>query len=294
MPNVLTGGIPSGRFATPAPCRRVPTIASVADSLTHPRVLLVVATLGTRVEYLRQTLITIRTQGVPSRIVIVAPTDNRDVKNLAQEFDCLLVPDPGSLPAAINAGVTQAWDGHEFVSWLNDDDLLEPGSLEATTRLLDTDPTCVCAYGACRYIDESGRELWINRAGPWAERILSWGPDLIPQPGMLVRAEAWMKEKGIDESYRFAFDLDLLLRLRKHGHLRDTGVIVSSFRWHADSLTVGDRTRSLDESQRAKRATLGPTTRKVAWIWEKPVRGATRLAAGQVNRRARRASAAHR
>ena len=272
----------------------MPTIASVADSLTQPRVLLVVATLGKRVEYLRETLTSIRTQGVPSTIVIVAPTDNHDVKNLAEEFDCLLVPDPGSLPAAINAGVAQAWDGQEFVSWLNDDDLLEPGSLEATTKLLDTDPTCVCAYGACRYIDESGRELWVNRAGPWAERILSWGPDLIPQPGMLVRAEAWMKERGIDESYRFAFDLDLLLRLRKHGHLRDTGVTVSSFRWHADSLTVGDRTQSLDESQRAKRASLSPTKLKMAWMWEKPVRGATRLAARQVNRRARRAASASR
>lgn len=272
----------------------MPTIASVADSLTQPRVLLVVATLGRRVEYLRQTLMSIRTQSVPSTIVIVAPTDNREVGVLAEEFDCILVPDPGNLPAAINAGVAQAWNGQEFVNWLNDDDLLEPGSLEATTSLLDSDPTCVCAYGACRYIDESGRELWVNRAGPWAERILSWGPDLIPQPGMLVRAEAWMKENGIDESFRFAFDLDLLLRIRKHGHLRDTGVTVSSFRWHSDSLTVGDRTQSLDESERAKRASLSPMKRKLAWLWEKPVRGATRLAAGQVNRRARRAARASR
>lgn len=294
MPNVLTGGIPSGRFAATAPCRRVPTIASVAESLTQPRVLLVVATLGKRVEYLRQTLTSIRTQSVPSTIVIVAPTANEAVATVAGEFDCLLVPDPGSLPAAINAGVARAWSDHEFVSWLNDDDLLEPGSLEATTKLLDQDPTCVCAYGACRYIDESGRELWVNRAGPWAERILSWGPDLIPQPGMLVRADVWMKEGGIDESFNFAFDLDLLLRLRRHGHLRDTGVTVSSFRWHADSLTVGDRTRSLDESQRAKRASLSPVKRKLAWLWEKPVRGATRLAALQVNRRARRVAAGSR
>ena len=292
MPNVLTGGVPFGRFARTAYRGRVPTIASVAADLTQPRVLLVVATLGRRVEYLRETLISIRSQSVPSTIVIVAPTENAGVASLAREFDCQLLPDPGSLPAAINAGVRQAWDGQEFINWLNDDDLLEPGSLEATTRLLDEDPTCVCAYGSCRYIDGSGRELWVNRAGPWAQRILSWGPDLIPQPGMLVRANAWMIEDGIDESYRFAFDLDLLLRLRKHGHLRDTGVIVSSFRWHADSLTVGDRTRSLDESERAKRAALSPTTRKVAWLWEKPVRGATRLAARQVNRRARRAAAA--
>jgi len=264
----------------------------VADPQTTPRVLLVVATLGERPEYLRETLTSIRSQSVPSTIVIVAPTGKQAVAQLADEFGCLLVPDPGSLTAAINAGVEQAWEGHEFINWLNDDDLLEPGSLEATTGLLDADPTCVCAYGACRYIDEVGRELWVNRAGPWAERILSWGPDLIPQPGMLVRADAWRAEGGVDETYRFAFDLDLLLRLRHHGELRDTGRIVSSFRWHADSLTVGDRTRSLDESERAKRSALSPRARTMAWLWERPVRGATRLAARHVSRRARKAAQA--
>jgi len=264
----------------------------VADSAIKPRVLLVVATLGERPEYLHETLTSIHSQSVPSTIVIVAPTGKQDVVQLADEFGCVLVPDPGSLTAAINAGVEQAWAGHEFINWLNDDDLLEPGSLEHTTGLLDADPTCVCAYGACRYIDEVGRELWVNRAGPWAERILSWGPDLIPQPGMLVRADAWRAEGGVDETYRFAFDLDLLLRLRHHGELRDTGRIVSAFRWHAESLTVGDRTRSLEESERAKRQALGPRLRKVAWLWEKPVRGATRLAARQVSRRARKAARA--
>lgn len=266
----------------------------MADPQTKPRVLLVVATLGQRPEYLRETLTSIRSQSVPSTVVIVAPTDNHSVIEIARDFDCQLIPDPGSLTSAINAGVAQAWHGHEFINWLNDDDLLEPGSLEATTALLDADPTCVCAYGACRYIDEAGRELWVNRAGPWAERILSWGPDLIPQPGMLVRADAWRAEGGVDETYRFAFDLDLLLRLRRHGHLRDTGRIVSSFRWHADSLTVGDRTRSLDESERAKRSALSPRARTMAWLWEKPVRGATRLAARQVSRRARKAARATR
>ena len=96
----------------------------------------------------------------------------------------------------------------------------------------------------------------------------------------------WKSVGGVDESYRFAFDLDLLLRLRKLGPLVDTGTIVSSFRWHADSLTVGDRTTNLQESERAKRAALSPNTRKMAWLWERPVRGATRIAAWEVSRRA--------
>jgi GT2 family glycosyltransferase len=265
----------------------------VSVSGSARRVLLVVATLGQRPTFLRETLQSIRTQSVPADVVVVAPESSETTRAQAAEFDCRFVPDPGSLTGAINLGVAEGLGGHEFVNWLNDDDLLEPGSLEATTGLLDSDRAAVVAYGACRYIDSEGRDLWISRAGPWANRILSWGPDLIPQPGMLVRASAWSRVGGLDESYRFAFDLDLLLRLRTLGTLRDTGVVVSAFRWHEDSLTVSDRGQSLAESERAKRAALGPTARRLAWAWEGPVRLATRMAAREVSRRARRIAATH-
>ena len=258
----------------------------------HPRVLIVVATLGRRPDYLPLTLRSIREQSVPADIVIVAPTGIPEVEEQAREFGATLLPDPGSLTAAINLGFNEGLTDHDFVNWLNDDDLLESGSLAATTGLLDSHPEAVVAFGSCRYIDGAGRELWVSKAGSWAPRVLLWGPDLIPQPGMLVRVEAWRQVGGLDESYRLAFDLDLLLRLRKHGRLVETPKIVSSFRWHADSLTVDDRSTNIAESERAKRAALSPTARRLAWIWEAPVRVATRAAANSVNRRAQKATQA--
>ena len=254
-------------------------------------VLLVVATLGRRPEFLRQTLTSIREQDVRADIVIVAPVDAPGIAEAAAEFCARLHPDPGSLPKAINLGMEVGLEDHAYVNWLNDDDLLEPGSLRATTNALEADPGAVVAFGACRYIDEVGRELWVSRAGRWAPRILKWGPDLIPQPGMLVRASAWQRVGGLDTSYRLAFDLDLLLRLQKVGRLVDTGTVVSSFRWHADSLTVDDRTTNLVESERAKRTALSPAARRIAWLWERPVRHAIRAASREVNRRAARLTA---
>ena len=255
------------------------------EHMPSPRVLLVVPTLGRRPELLDRTLSSIAEQTVAADVVIVGP-DDPTLRASAEAFGAQWLPDPGSQTGAINLGMAHAQPHHEFVNWLNDDDLLEPGSLAGTTRALDAQPTATVAYGACRYIDESGRELWISRAGPWATRILGWGPDLIPQPGMLVRRSAWEQVGGVDESYRFAFDLDLLLKLKRIGPLVDVGQVVSSFLWHADSLTVGDRTTNLEESERAKRAVLSPTARRLAWLWEGPVRVATRAAAGEVNRRA--------
>lgn len=217
---------------------------------------------------------------------------NPDLQQTAEDFGATLLPDPGSQAAAIELGIGQAEERHVFVSWLNDDDVLTDSSIERTRYALEANTAAVVAYGACEYINDEGRLLWTSRAGKWAQRVLSWGPDLIPQPGMLVRSIAWKRVGGLDTTLRFAFDLDLLLRLRRCGEFVDVGAVVSQFRWHAESLTVADRTNSLDESQAVKRRYLSPTARRFAWLWEQPVRGATRIAAARVTQRASRLNSA--
>lgn len=250
-----------------------------------PRVLMVVPTLGTRLDYLETTLSSIGEQDERARLVVVAPSSAHKARSLSSNFGATIVDDPGTLAAAINLGVASSTDP-EYVSWIGDDDLLEPGSLRATVHALDTHPTAALAYGWCRYIDPGGRQLWLNRTGDAAQRVLSWGPQLIPQPGMLVRRSAWDAVGGLDESLTLAFDFDLILKLRGQGSLVCVPTPVAAFRWHPDSLTVSSRTRNLEESEAVKRRYLRPWQRKVAWSWERPVRVATRLAAFHVNRRA--------
>ena len=257
-------------------------------------VLIVVPTLGERRQLFEQTLVSIRSQTVAADVVIVGPSDNSNLQESAQAFSAELIPDPGSLPAAIEAGVARAQRHHQYVTWLNDDDLLTPGSLAVTHAALQARPRAVLAYGACEYINEGGNVLWTSQAGRWAQRVLPWGPDLVPQPGMLARRDAWERVGGLDTNLKFAFDLDLLLRLREVGEFVDVGVVVSQFRWHATSLTVADRTASLNESEAVKRRYLTSRALRWAWLWERPVRGATRLAAARLTRRASRISASTR
>ena len=250
-------------------------------------ILIVVPTLGERIKFLEQTLKSIREQSVPADIVVVAPPGKSGIEELATIYECALLPDPGSQTTAINEGVESAKPHHRFVNWLGDDDRLVPDSLARTVQALQSHREAVVAFGACEYIDAAGEVLWVSRAGKWAPKLLSWGPDLIPQPGMMIRLDAWRKVGGVDTSLRFAFDLDLLLKLRQHGSFIDVGHVVSQFRWHADSLTVSDRTASLNESEAVKRRYLSAPVRKVAWVWEKPVRGATRIAAWKVSRQSK-------
>ena len=257
--------------------------------MAEPRILMIVPTLGTRIDFLRQNLQSISSQDTPADIVMVCPKEATEARSLAQQHHATVLDDPGSLPKAINAGATQLQQHHEFINWLGDDDLLEPGSLTTTTTILDSNPQATVAFGACRYIDEHNQQLWISRAGHWAPRILGWGPDLIPQPGMLVRADAWNKVNGVDEHLSMAFDLDLLLKLKRLGPIMGTPTVVSAFRWHATSMTASDRSKNLDESEAVKRRYLSPTQSKLKWTWEKPVRIATQAAANNVHRRAQAA-----
>jgi glycosyltransferase involved in cell wall biosynthesis len=255
-------------------------------------VLIVIPTLGQRVDYLRQTLESIRKQSISADIVMVTPISALAARAMASEFTAKVLDDPGSLPAAINLGVSQALPHHRYVNWLGDDDLLTAQSLQDCVTALTTEPNSVLAYGACRYIDDTGAELWVSKAGKWADRILAWGPDLIPQPGMLIRKSGWNSVGGVDETLSHAFDLDLLLKLRGLGDFTAVDSIVSCFRWHPDSLTVSDRSKSLNESEAIKRRYLSARQSKFKWIWEQPVRAATRVAAQRLNKRAYRLSAA--
>ena len=252
------------------------------------RVLLVIPTLGTRPELLRQSIASIRDQSVAADIAIVSPP-SAFISDLANTPGITWIADPNrGLAAAINQGVNEAARDHAFVSWLGDDDLLTPNSLALTTSALDSEPNAVLAYGPCRYIDGRGRDLWTNQAPFWAVPVLAWGPQLVPQPGMLVRHQAWSAVNGLNETYTMAFDFDLLLRLKRLGRFVRVPQPVSCFRWHTDSLTVDDRTTNLLESERAKRSALSPVLRPWAWTWEPPVRWATRVAASRVQRRAQR------
>src|SRR5262245_21751765 len=117
------------------------------------RVLLVIPTLGRRVDLLRQSLESIRDK-VPHRaeIVIVCPPEPAATTNVAADCCAEVVDDPGGMTAAINAGLATAHPGHEYFNWIGDDDLLTPGSLAATVTALDADPAAVVAYGYCDYI----------------------------------------------------------------------------------------------------------------------------------------------
>jgi cellulose synthase/poly-beta-1,6-N-acetylglucosamine synthase-like glycosyltransferase len=257
--------------------------------LNKPRVLVLMPTLGKRNDLLRKTLESIAAQKpIMSDIAMVFPLNNKGAAGLAKEFGAIMVEDPGKgLSAAVNSGLAQAKPWHEFITWLGDDDLLTPKSLATSTKTLDNNKDAVVAFGYCDYIDINGKHIFTSRAGKLAPWLMTWGPDLVPMPGLLLRRTALEKVGLFDVDNKWSMDLDILLRLRKTGKFINTKTVLACFRWHQTSQTVSNRPKVLKEAEKVKRKYLPAPLRIFAPLWERPVRIATNLAVYRVNKLAR-------
>jgi glycosyltransferase involved in cell wall biosynthesis len=249
------------------------------------RILVVIPTLGERIDLLRKTLESIKLQTpVLYDIVIVYPLKNKEVKKLAHEFNATSVEDPGSLSSALNAGVASARPWHEFISWIGDDDLIAPNSYRTALDALDNNPSAVLAFGYCDYIDDNGKKLFTSRAGKIAPWLMTWGPNLVPCPGILFRLSSLQAAGPFDVNNKYSMDLEMLLRLRKLGKFINTKATLASFRWHSSSTTVSNRHLVLQETEAVKRKYLSRPLQLIAPLWEIPVRLATKIAAKRVSK----------
>jgi hypothetical protein len=158
----------------------------------------------------------------------------------------------GGLATSIRQAFDEMPPSVQFIGWLGDDDLLEPGALDLARKTLESDPNVVMVYGDCRYIDQDGNELFINRSGEVARKLLGYGPQLIPQPGALWRRDAFEAVGGLSADFDLAFDYDLFMKLKRHGKISYIPQTLASFRWHADSLSVKSRWKSAREASRVR------------------------------------------
>ena len=246
---------------------------------------IVVPTMGTRPEYLDQCLRSIRGAGA-ALIHIVIPADAKLHHEISPDLYDQIISDPKQgLAFAIHTGLSSFPENVKYVNWLGDDDLLKPNSLTLTSNALNKDKDAVLVYGGCEYIDSNNETLFINTSSKFAVPLMFIGPQLIPQPGALFRLSSYKQINGLDYGYKWAFDLDLLIRLSKIGTLKFLDSTVASFRWHESSLSVGGRDGSVREASNIRIKCWPRQLRIIAKMWEIPMRSVIKYAGTRVSRR---------
>ncbi len=245
----------------------------------------VVPTLGDRPGYLMESIKSIRQAG-PAYISVVRPPRANALDGEITELVDSIVDDPGQgLAHAINTGIKGLPNTVKYSTWLGDDDRLVQGSLQKVSKCLEPKSDAVFVFGQCQYIDATGQKLWLNKSGKWAEPLMLCGPQLIPQPGSLFRRSSFEQVGGLDEGLKWAFDLDLFLKLRKVGKFGFLNEPLAEFRWHDGSLSVGSRQGSVDEASKVRRRHLPQGIKQASAVWEPVLRKIILLAGTRVSER---------
>ncbi len=254
--------------------------------MNKPDILIIIPTLGKRMDYLKQTIESIRAQTYQGfDIAFIYPLENKAMSQLADSLKAIKIADPGGLSAALNAGVAAAKAHHKYISWIGDDDLLTPHSLATAKEALEQNPRSVIAYGYCDYIDQNGQFIFKSQAGSLAPWIMTWGPNLLPLPGVLFVKEFIINAGGFDEHNKYSMDLDIFLRLRKLGKFVNTKQTLAAFRWHPDSMSVASRDKAQHEAEAVKQKYLPWPLARISPIWLIPLRHLSNWMASKISKK---------
>lgn len=158
---------------------------------------------------------------------------------------------------ALNRGFKHA--NGEILAYLNSDDLLLPGSLHFVAAFFDEHPDVDVVYSHRLIVDSNDSEI-----GRWVlpihdHDVLPWA-DYVPQETLFWRRRIWDQAGGaMDESFRFAVDWELLLRLRQSGaRFARLPRFLGAFRVHAQQKTSRQiRDVGEPEMERLRRQYLG-------------------------------------
>jgi hypothetical protein len=125
-------------------------------------------------------------------------------------------PDTGQADAIAKGFAHPAGAGSEIMAWLNADDHYLPGTLPCVQHYFDTHPEVDVLYGNRVIVDETGAQVGSWVLPPHDPEVLRIY-DFVPQETLFWRRSIWEQVGGIDRSFQFAMDWDLLLRFAAAG-----------------------------------------------------------------------------
>ena len=183
----------------------------------------------------------------PTEVIVV---DGVSTAGTARETPVVRhIPQPkGGLAAAKNHGLAAA--SGEFVIFLDPDDRLLTGAIDAAARALSARGDCAMAYGRAVMMGPDGA-IWRTpeqpavRSGHHAALLRT---NLIWMPSMaIIRRDALDRVGGFRPGFDAAADYDLYLRLTARYPACDHGQLVAAYRRQAASLSC-DAARMLRDT----------------------------------------------
>lgn len=166
-------------------------------------------------------------------------------------------PDRGQTDA-INKGL-RAGTG-KIAGWLNSDDELLPGALEAVGERYSECPDAALVYGGGVKIDDTGAVLKTVRGRSFDGDLLRTAFYIL-QPAMFFRRDLVLALGGLDENLNYAMDWELALRLARAGSVHGIDRQLAALRCYAGTKSETGGWERLAEIARIGRKWNGPFDR---------------------------------
>jgi glycosyltransferase involved in cell wall biosynthesis len=239
-----------------------------------PRISIVTPSFG-HGRFIERTIYSVLSQGYPELEYVVQDggSDDGTMEVLRRYEDALTgwysEPDGGQADA-LNRGFART--SGEIMGFLNSDDLLLPGSLAHVGSYLQAHPEVDAVYGHRVLIDHSDRQVGVWVVPPHDDDVLALA-DFVPQESLFWRRSAWERAGGrMDDTFHYALDWDLLLRLRDSGaRIERVPRFLGAFRIHDLQKTQAGWKQRDAEADRIRRRTQGrPMTGDEAYARTRP------------------------
>lgn len=140
---------------------------------------------------------------------------------------------------AIARGFARTTGGPDDVmAWINSDDYYLPGALGFVADYFAQHPEVDVLYGHRIVVDEESREIARWFLPRHDDEVLRLN-DFVPQETLFWRRRVWDRVGGLDTSFQFAVDWDLLLRFQAAGaRIVRVPWFLACFRAHAAQKTA--------------------------------------------------------
>lgn len=214
--------------------------------MSLPRITIVTPSFN-QGQYIEQTIDSVLSQGYDNLDFMIIDAGSTDetvevIKKYERYLSYWVSEKDNGQSDAINKGLQRATG--DIFNWLNSDDYLESGALQAIAEGFAQQPgkKIMCGFTHCFY-DESGKTSHTYRMGTRktvAETILNVEMN---QPGSFYRMDV-MKELGfLNPSLRYVFDGELWFKFLCRYGLKAVGftdALIAHFRLHESSKSVGE------------------------------------------------------
>lgn len=124
--------------------------------------------------------------------------------------------DSGQSDAIVTAFAKTSGNPTDLMAWINSDDFYLPGALAFVVDYFARHPDVDVIYGHRVLVDENSQEIGRWFLPPHDPEVLRLN-DFVPQETLFWRRRIWDKVGGLDKTFKFAMDWDLLLRFQDAG-----------------------------------------------------------------------------